>query len=172
MILDGVVADDVVVDEGVALGPEVPRLLLGIVGPVLQPRQLVLKVQYIERLFVAQGPVLVLGQHVDELLLLKLSRVSLDRPVGVNLCDRVVTGLLRLHSLVCDLDIGMRHALEFRLLRDVVVHILFPRVVFWVAREEHFVRCSLRYLLVQCCETCSCVCHFCLILRISFDLKV
>ena len=160
MIFERIVADDVVVDLGVAIWPEIPWLLFGIVRSVFQPSELVLEVQYVKGLFVAQGSVLVFGQHIDKLLLLNLSGVPLDGYVGVHLSDGVVTGLLSLHRFVRNLHIFGSRALELGLLGDVVVHILFPLIVFWISWEEYFIRSSLRNLLVQSCETYSSVCHF------------
>lgn len=148
VVLQRVVADDVVVDEGVALWPEVPWLLLRIVRPVLQPLQLVLKVEHIVRLLVPEGLVLVLGEHVDERVVLLLLRLLLDLPVLVDLRDRVVLRFLFLHVFVLDLDVRVCLALELLLLVDVGADVGFPVVVLFLPREEHFVACRLSYLLV------------------------
>jgi len=52
------VADDVVVVEGVLARPEVPGLVLRVVGPALQALQLVLEVQNVVSLLDAQSFVL------------------------------------------------------------------------------------------------------------------
>ena len=52
------VADDIVVHDRVFAGAEVPRLFLWVVRPALQSLQLVLEVQDVVSLFVAEGFVL------------------------------------------------------------------------------------------------------------------
>lgn len=150
MVLERVVGDDVVINERVPLWPEVPWLLLWIVGSVFQSLQFVLKVQYIICLLISQCSILVHGQHVDELLLLLLSSMLLLVGVGVNLGDRVVTGLLSFYGLVCNLYVSWRNALELIFLNDVLFNIIFPRVVVRLNWEEHLIRRPLCYLLVFC----------------------
>lgn len=52
------VADDIVVHDCVFTRAVVPRLILGIVGPVLQSLQFVFEVEYVVSLFVAKSSVL------------------------------------------------------------------------------------------------------------------
>ena len=59
------VADDVVVYDCVFARPIEPRLLLGVVGPILQSLQLVAEVEDVVGLLVAEGAVLVLGEYLD-----------------------------------------------------------------------------------------------------------
>lgn len=79
VVLQRVVADDVVVNHRVPLRSEVPWFFFGVVRPIFETRELVLEVQYVESLLVSERAVLILGKHIDELLLLKLSGIALDR---------------------------------------------------------------------------------------------
>jgi len=54
----GDVAEDVVVGVGVLARPEVPRLVLRVVGVALEALELVVEIHDVESLFLAQGTVL------------------------------------------------------------------------------------------------------------------
>ena len=139
MLLQRIVSENVVVNKRVFLWTEVPWLLLWVVGAVLQTREFILEVQYIVRLLVSQCPILVLGQHVDELVLLLLPGLALESRVLVHLSDGIVTGLLLLHSLGCNLVISWCYSLEFLLLLSIVVYLTLPRGVFGLSCEENFI---------------------------------
>ena len=106
------VAYDVIIHQGVSLGAEVPGLLLGVVGSALETSELVLEVDDVEGLLVAQSPVLVLGQDVDEVVVLVLPRIRFDSIVRVDLSYRIVLRLLGLDGLVGDLLVLRGVALE------------------------------------------------------------
>ena len=60
MVLLVDIADDIVVDDRVLARSEVPGLLLRVVRPVLETLQLVLEVEHVVCLLVAEGSVFVL----------------------------------------------------------------------------------------------------------------
>lgn len=139
MVFERNVANDVVVDEGVALRPEVPWLFFWVVGPVLEAGELVFEVQDVECLLVAECTIFVLREHVDEFLLLEFTGLFFFLRICVNLRYGIVTGLLRFDSLVRDFDVRWRDALELRLLIDVLCHVSAPRILLIGAGQEHFV---------------------------------
>ena len=106
------VADNVVVYDCVFARPVEPRLLLGVVGPVLQPLQLVAEVENVVGLLIPEGTVLVLGEHFDRVLLLYLLDLGLSLRVGERLRDRIVLDFLALYKLACDLPVWLSLALE------------------------------------------------------------
>ena len=148
MVLQVMVADNVVVDERVALRTEVPRLLLGIVRSVLKARQLVLEVEHVVSLLVAEGAILVLGEHIDELFMLFLAILLFTLLVSENLRNRVVTCLHSLHHLVGDFQVRVGFTLELSFLSDVVTDVFAPALVVSISREEHLVRRCLHNFLV------------------------
>lgn len=123
MVFNRVVANDVVIDEGVTLWSEVPWLLLWIIRSFLKSSQLILEIQYIVCLLITKGTVLILSQHVDEFLLFLLSAFALDSSIGIFLGNRVVTGLLGFDGLVGYLNISWCLPLEFSLLIYIFVYI-------------------------------------------------
>jgi len=139
VVLQVIVADDVVVNEGISFGSEVPGLLFGVVGPIFQPGEFVFEVYYVVGLLISEGSIFILGQHVNEGISLRISSDFLSRGIGVNLGDRIVTRLLSLDVLVCHLHIWVRVALEIGLGFNVCTNIFFPVAVVSVPREEHFV---------------------------------
>ena len=62
MVLLVNVADNIIVHQGVFAGSKVPRLLLRVIGAVLQAFKLVVKVQNVVSLLVTQGAVLIVTQ--------------------------------------------------------------------------------------------------------------
>ena len=101
------VADDVVVDNRVFARSEVPRFLFGVVGSRLQPLELVLKVEHVVSLLVAQRPVLVLRQLLDDCLILGLTDLGLTLWVGESLRDGVVFHFCSLDELGGDLTVRL-----------------------------------------------------------------
>lgn len=140
------IAHNVVVDEGVPLGPEVPWLLLRVVWSILQSRQLILKIQHVVGLLVSKGAVFVFRQDINKRFLFDLARILLNLRIGVDLRYGVVTGLLRLYSLVGDLYIRWRHTLKLRLLINVAAHIIPPLAIFLTLREKDLVGARLLQL--------------------------
>ena len=105
------VADDVVVDDCVFAGPEVPRFLFGVVRSRLQPFELVLEVEHVVGLLVPQRFVLVLRQLLDNCLLLGLAHLGLSLWVGESLRDWVVLDFLPFDEFARDLAVRLRLAL-------------------------------------------------------------
>lgn len=123
------VADDVVVDDRVFAGPEVPGFLFGVVRSRLQPFELVLEVEHVVSLLVTQRSVLVLRQLLDDGLLFGLAHLRLSLRVGERLRDRVVLDFLALDELARHLAVRLRLTLQALLGRMVLRDILLPRVV-------------------------------------------
>ena len=90
MVLLVDIADDVVVYDRVLTRTEVPRLFLWVVGPILQSFELVLEIENIIGLLVAECSVLVLRKHLDHILLLLLSNLLLALWICEGLRDRIV----------------------------------------------------------------------------------
>ena len=120
------IADDVVVDNGVLAGAEVPRLLLGIVWSILEPLQLILKVEDVVSLLVTKSSVLILSEHFNHCLLLVLSNLFLTRWVSKCLCDWIVLHLLSLDELRGYFLVWFSLPLEVFLRRIICTEILFP----------------------------------------------
>lgn len=148
MVLQGMIANDVIVHQRVTLGTEVPWLFLGIVRSVFETRQLVLEVEHVVSLFVAESAILVLGKHIDELLLLGLASLLFTGPISVNLRDRIVTCLHGLHHFVGNLQVWVGFTLELGFLCNVVAYVFAPGVIIVIAGEEHLVRRCLHDLLL------------------------
>lgn len=110
---------------------------------MLQARELVLEVDHVVGLLIPQSCVLVLGQSIDEVILLRLPGVSFRILISVLLCDGVVLGLDFLVFLLLEVNWGFSLALELLSGLGVLVHVLFPVVVVVIAREEYFIAGSL-----------------------------
>ena len=59
------IANDVIVYDRVLARAEVPRLFLRVVRSIFEPLQLVLEIEDVVGLLVAEGAVLVLGEYLD-----------------------------------------------------------------------------------------------------------
>ena len=123
------VADDVVVHNRVFAWTEVPRLLLRVVGTVLETLQLVVEVKDVVGLLIAQGSVLVLSKSFDRILLLELADSLLSLWIGESLRNRVVLHFLFLDVLRGDLLVRLSHALEVLLGALVCVNFCRPIIV-------------------------------------------
>ena len=139
MFLEVDVADDIVVYNCVFTRSVVPRLLLGVVGPILQSLKLIVEVEDVVGLLIPEGAVLVLGEHLDGVLLLYLLDLGLSLRVGERLRNRVVLDFLALYKLTSDLPVWLSLALEVFLGLVVLVDVPFPFVV--AVLESH---CSIR----------------------------
>lgn len=115
--------------EGVLAWAEVPWLLLRVIITVFETLQLVVEVDHVVGLLVAEGRVLILCEHINHVLLLGLFNRLLRVLVRVDLRDRVIEGLLLLNELSSDLLVGFLLALEVTLLVDIVGHVGLPLVV-------------------------------------------
>ena len=123
------VADDVVVDDGVLSGAEVPRLLLRVVRAAFEAFELVVEVEDVVGLFVTEGFVLVLSQDIGHVLFLNLADLLLARRVRERLRDWVVLHFLGFHVGVRYLAVRLRNVLLGCLGGLVVFDIFGPRVV-------------------------------------------
>ena len=90
-------------------------------------------------MLIPEGAVLVLGEHLDGVLLLYLLDLGLSLRVGERLRDRVVLDFLALYKLTSDLPVWLSLALEVFLGLVVLVDVPFPFVV--AVLESH---CSIR----------------------------
>lgn len=66
--------------------------------------------------------------------------------ICVDLRDGVVTGLLRLDSLVGNFNVWRRHSLKLSLLVDVLIDVVLPVPVLLPLRKEHLVGPGLHQL--------------------------
>lgn len=123
------VGDDVVVNQGVFARAEVPRLCLGVVVALLEALELVVEVEDVVGLLVAEGAVAVLREGVGHRLLLGALHEGLSVLVVIDLRDGVVDHVVVLDELVGHLHVGVRLALEVALLLDVVRHVAAPVLV-------------------------------------------
>lgn len=123
------IRNDVVVLKGVLAGAEVPGLLLGVVVPGFKALQLVVEVDHVVGLLVAERGVSILGEHINHVLLLGLLNSLLGVGVVVHLRDRVVQEVLGLDELGGHLLVGLCLALEVALLFDVLVNVGLPLLV-------------------------------------------
>ena len=139
MVRQLIVADNIVVNERISFGSEIPRLLFWIVWPIFEPCEFVFEVYYVVCLLISEGSIFILGQDVNKGILLRISSDFLSLGIGVNLGDRIVTRLLGLDVLIGDLHIWVCVALEISLGFNVVTDIFFPVAVVSFPREEHFV---------------------------------
>ena len=139
MVRQLIVANNIVVDHRVSFGSEIPWLLLGVVRPILKTCKLVFKVYYVVSLLISQGPIFVLGQDVDEGVLLRVSSGFFRLGIRVNLGDRIVTRLLGLDVCVCHLDVWVRLPLKVGLGFNVCINLFFPVAIVSFPREEHLV---------------------------------
>ena len=120
------VADDVVVYDGIFSWAEVPWLLFGIVWATLETFQLVIEVEDVIGLFIAQGVVFVLSENFDRILRFNRSNLLLSRRVGKGLCDRVVLYFLRLDRLTCHFDVWICLPLEVLFGLIVLLNVSLP----------------------------------------------
>ena len=107
---------------------EVPWLLLWVIITALQTLQLIVEVQNVVSLFVAQCVVLVLGKHINHILLFSSFNCCLSVIVLVHLSDWVVKCLLFLDELVRHFFILRLIALKIALVVHVFVHIALPLI--------------------------------------------
>lgn len=146
MLLHVNVANNVVVHNGVLTGTEVPGLLLRVVRAIFQTLQLVVKVEDVVGLLVAQlfilktiqvvvtimmkfKTYLVLGQGLDHVLMFKVTNLLLTRLVRESLCDRVVLNLLSLDVRSCHFVVCLLLILKYLLRLTVALNILAPSFV-------------------------------------------
>ena len=123
------IADYVVVYDSILAWAEVPWLFLGVVWPVLKSFELVLKVEHVVSLFVAECSVLIRCKHLNHILMLLLLDLSFTLWVCEGLRDRVVLYLISLHKLTGNLFIGLGLTLEVIFSLVIRSHVLFPRLI-------------------------------------------
>lgn len=149
-----VVAYDVVVDQTVSFGSEVPWFLLGVVWPVFQTLQLILKVDHVECLLVAQCIILILRQHLNKIIFFGLLGDRFNFLVGVNLSYRIVSRLLLFYGFACNFFVNRCHSLKLFFLSYVPIDFLFPVVVIRFFGKKHLIRSRLSYFLILRWEKC------------------
>ena len=120
------VADDVVVYDGVFSRAEVPWLLLGIVCATLKTFQLVIEVEDVIGLFIAQSVVFVLSENFDRILRLNRSNLLFSCGIGKGLSDRIVLNFLCLDRLTCHFVVWLCRPLEVLLRLIVLLKVSLP----------------------------------------------
>ena len=148
VLLQGVVCDDIVVDERVLFWLKVPWFLLWVVWSALQALQFVLEIEHVVGLLVSKRSIFVFSQSVDKVSLLSLPVGVLLLWIAVNLSYRIIFGLPSLILLVRHFLVFWSFTLEVGLVFDVGVNIVFPVAVVVLSWEENFIRCCLSNLLV------------------------
>ena len=123
------IAYDVIVYNCVLAWAEVPWLFLGVVGPILESLELVLEIEDVVGLLVAESSVFILCEDLNCILLLLLSNLSLALRICEGLRDWVVLHLLSLHKLASNLFIGLCLTLEIIFSRMILRYIIFPCLV-------------------------------------------
>ena len=123
------IAYDIIVYNGVLARAEVPRLFLRVVGPIFESLELVLEIEDVVGLLVAECSVFILCEHLSRILMLHLSNLSLARWICESLRDRIVLHLLSLHKLTSYLFIRLWLTLEVIFSRMVLPYILSPRII-------------------------------------------
>ena len=148
MFLHVQIAQDVVISIGVFSWAEIPSLFLRIIRSLFQAFHLALKVQDIVSLFVPQSTILVLGQHIDEVLLFKVGYFALVVIVRILLSDWIVNCILLFDKLVCDLFVGYRIELNVLLLVSIFADFILPHLVsvFETQLLLHLANVSCHYL--------------------------
>ena len=120
------VADNIVVYDGVFSRAEIPRLLLGIVWATLKTFQLVIEIEDVIGLFIAQGVVFVLSKNFYRILRLNCSNLLLSLRIGKGLSDRVILNFLCLDRLTCHLVVSFWLPLEVLLRLIVLLKVSLP----------------------------------------------
>jgi len=123
------IRDEVVVHRGGLSGPVVPRLLLGVAFTVLKSLQLVVEVEDVVSLLIAESSVTVLREDISHILLLNARDGCFLLGIPVDLGDWVVNGVVGLDELVGNFDVRISGALEVLFLLGVVVNVLLPILV-------------------------------------------
>lgn len=126
MLSHGVVWNNIVVCKSVLAWTEVPGLLHRVITSLLQPLQLVLKIQNVVGLLVPQSPVTVASQHVQHALLFHLLNGFLCLRVGIHLSDWIVQRIVRFNKLVSHLYVRLRLELKLFLFLCVVLNVVSP----------------------------------------------
>ena len=117
------IAYDVIVYDRVLARAEVPRLFLRVVGSIFESLQLVLEIKNVVGLLVAKCSVFILCEHLDRILLLLLSNLSLARWICEGLRDWIVLHFLSLNKLASYFFIGLWLTLKVIFTRMVLRHI-------------------------------------------------
>ena len=126
MVFHIYVADNVVVYDGVFSRAEIPWLLLGIVWATLETFQLVIEIEDVIGLFIAQGVVFVLSKNFYRILRLNCSNLLLSLRIGKGLSDRVILNFLCLDRLTCHLAVWFWLPLEVLLRLIVLLKVSLP----------------------------------------------
>ena len=123
------IADDVVIDDSILASPIKPRFFFRVVRPVLQPLQLIAKVQNVVGLLVSKCAILILSEHFDHVLLLSLLDLLLSLWVGKSLSNGIVLDFNALDVFTCDFFVGLCLSLEIFLALVVCNNISLPIVI-------------------------------------------
>ena len=130
------IANDVIVYDRVLARAEVPRLFLRVVRSIFEPLQLVLEIEDVVGLLVAECSVFILCERLDRILFLLLSNLRLARWICEGLCDWIVLHFLSLYKLTSNFFIGFWLTLKVIFSRMVLCHILAPRSIAIVQAER------------------------------------